>query len=300
MSNIADEYEQWFRNGNRAIEEFIGARALSADDLHACVFADQFLRNEAGLELDTGRYARLLPAIAREPDLQAELWIEAYGYAEETTAWSDANREQFLREVPQQLRASVEAAICSGDEVTSAAPPDLSTHSTRLPEIPRYRIERELGRGSFGVVYRAWDLQLERSVALKVLQHPLSTEDLFAEARVVAKLETPGIISVYDCGIEAGGQSFFVTPLLQGSDLRTWADSIHRSDWPRICTLFVRLCQALGVAHQAGIVHRDIKPTNIIVRDDDQPCLLDFGLALSRSGNQAHMGASHPGELVGT
>ncbi|MEM0925762.1 MAG: serine/threonine-protein kinase, partial [Planctomycetota bacterium] len=147
--------------------------------------------------------------------------------------------------------------------------------------------------GTFGIVYRAWDLQLQRDVAVKIINTTAADEALFAEARIVAKLDDPGIVSVFDCGIDPLGRTFIVTSLLHGSDLSQWSEKA-RGDQNRVIRLFVTLCDSLAAAHDAGIVHRDLKPSNLIIREGDRPSILDFGLAL------AEWNPGRRGELVGT
>ncbi|MEM6468498.1 MAG: protein kinase [Planctomycetota bacterium] len=290
MSEIGDEYERCFVSGQRDVVEFVAGRDLSMEDLAECLFTDLHLRHVAGEPLEAWRYAQLLPVVATNHDLQVDLHLEAFGYLEEVGPVSESSRNAFLGLIPAIIREQVSSRLASEQPI------DELRESDTLPIVARYRIDEEIGRGAFGVVYKAWDKQLERPVALKVLhnQSLQSNDDLFAEARLVAKLEVAGIVSVYDCGIEASGRSFFVTAFLDGVDLRSWLESIDQDAWDRICGLFIRLCDSLSTAHSAGIVHRDIKPSNIIVREGDYPCLLDFGLAI---GGLNH---GRKGELVGT
>ncbi|MEM1226301.1 MAG: protein kinase [Planctomycetota bacterium] len=290
MNKIADEYESWFSEGHRNVVEFVAGRELSEDDLEECLFTDLHLKHLANEPLEVGRYAEQFPSVAANHELQIDLWLEAFGYLEETASETASIRNDFLESIPSSIREQVEIQLASEQSRGQSPASDM------LPVVPRYQIEDEIGRGSFGVVYRAWDKQLERPVALKVLhsQSTQSNEDLFAEARLVAKLDVPGIVSVYDCGVETGGRSFFVTAFLDGVDLQQWIESVDQDDWTRTCWLFMRLCESLAIAHAAGIVHRDIKPSNIIVRQGDDPCLLDFGLAIGGPNT------GREGELVGT
>ncbi|MEM6365286.1 MAG: serine/threonine-protein kinase, partial [Planctomycetota bacterium] len=290
MSEIADEYEQWFAKGKRGLAEFAQRRELTDDEFEDCLFADLHLRHSVGEPLDVAGYVKQFSRIASNHELQVELWLEAYGYFEESDTFSTSIREAFLTAIPDAIRATVTQQLANEPAPLAPAVDDV------WPVVPRYRIDREIGRGAFGVVYQAWDTQLDRSVALKVLhsQSNQSDEDLFAEARLVAKLDAPGIISIYDCGTEASGRAYFVTAYLDGIALHRWAESLESGQWVRVCQLFIRLCDSLTVAHTAGIVHRDLKPSNIIVREGEEPCLLDFGLAISsrRLGRK--------GEWVGT
>lgn len=159
----------------------------------------------------------------------------------------------------------------------------------------RYRLEAELGRGGMGVVYGAHDLLLDRAVAIKVLNETgIGTEGrarLLREAQAVAKLDHPHIVPVYDAG-EVDDAPFIVMQLVRGQNLRE-AGTIPL---PQIITLAMQLCDALGHAHQRGIVHRDVKPENIVVTPEGAAKLMDFGLAHSQSASRL----TQEGMLMGT
>ncbi|MCB9886019.1 MAG: protein kinase [Planctomycetes bacterium] len=144
-----------------------------------------------------------------------------------------------------------------------------------------FRIVRELGRGGMGVVYEAWQRSLDRRVALKVLApalvaEPASVARFRREAAAVARLRHPGIVEVFGFGCD-DGRHWFAMELIDGEPLHRCADQ-HRS--PRAAIdLVAQVADALQHAHAAGLVHRDVKPANVIVRDDGSAVLTDFGLA---------------------
>ncbi len=147
----------------------------------------------------------------------------------------------------------------------------------------RYRFDQELGHGSMGTVYRGYDLLLERDVLVKVLNPTsLDTESrqrLLSEARAVAKLDHPNIISVYDAG-EADGTPFIVMQAFLGQSLH----EVGSLPIPQVIEIAIQVCRALEHAHHQGIIHRDVKPENIIlVKSGDRwtARLTDFGLARS-------------------
>lgn len=296
MSLIADEYERWFRRGNHDLVGFLKDRTVDDEAFRECVLTDQYLHHQIGEEKDGAEYVKQFDRVATSDSLQVELWLEAYGYQEERGVDSPELQSQFFTRVPSELHAVIQQQLAMdavGDQQGVPAKLQGSFDASK-PHLQRYRIDEEIGRGSFGIVYRGWDLQLERSVAVKVVGGDQSAKTLFAEARLAAGLEVPGIVSVYDCGIEARGRAFLVTALVQGVDLRQWSEAVQHDDYRRVACLFLLLCEALGQAHRTGIVHRDIKPTNVMVKDGDQPVLLDFGLAIG--GWQV----GRDGEWVGT
>ncbi len=153
----------------------------------------------------------------------------------------------------------------------------------------RYELVRELGRGGMGVVYLANDPVLDREIAVKVVTpdmvSPESTERFKREARVVAKMDHPSIVSVYDSG-EQEGALFFVMPFVEGMNLR----SVLRSQTLQLGELIeiaIQIADALDYSHSRGVVHRDIKPENIMVTRKEgegiRVRVTDFGLAMAPS-----------------
>ncbi|MGO9471093.1 MAG: serine/threonine-protein kinase [Isosphaeraceae bacterium] len=150
--------------------------------------------------------------------------------------------------------------------------------------IDRYRIIRLLGIGSFGRVYLAHDDELDRNVAVKVpnrerISSPQDLEAYFREAKVVAKLEHPNIVPVYDVGRTDDGLSFVVSKFIPGTDLATTLQE-RRPGFHESVKLVASVAEALHYAHSQGLVHRDVKPANILIDTRGEPFVTDFGLAL--------------------
>ncbi len=149
-----------------------------------------------------------------------------------------------------------------------------------------YTIERELGRGGQGTVYLAEDTRLGRSVALKVLEGSSTADEggqtrFQREALIASKLDHPGICTVYESGFD-GGKFYIAMRYVAGESLKhLLARPVEqaRSDRETLLRLVEQLARALHVAHEAGVVHRDLKPGNIMVTPDGRPVILDFGLA---------------------
>ena len=173
------------------------------------------------------------------------------------------------------------------EKTDSYTPADFERHGRRPPALrcfERYEVRDLLGKGGFGIVYRGYDPQLRRDVAIKVpLRSQKSslakTEAYLAEARIVAQLDHPGIVPVYDVGRTADGQCFVVSKFVAGSDLARWMDR-QRPDARTAARIVAQVAEALHHAHQQGLVHRDIKPANILIDDGGRPLVADFGLAL--------------------
>jgi serine/threonine protein kinase/tetratricopeptide (TPR) repeat protein len=154
--------------------------------------------------------------------------------------------------------------------------------------VSHYRIEAELGRGGMGVVFRAYDLHLQRQVALKMLTERISSVGdtaaaVIAEARAASALNHPSIITIYELG-EHKGQHFLVMELLSGRSLRTLLKD-GPSDVRTVLRLGTHIAEALHAAHSEGIVHGDVKPENVMVLPDGRVKLLDFGIARRFSVN---------------
>jgi LSD1 subclass zinc finger protein len=174
--------------------------------------------------------------------------------------------------------------------------------STVLPEqFGRYRVLKKLGEGGMGAVYLAEDGQLGRKVALKVPHFgpedgPEVIERFYREARVAASIEHANICAVHDVG-QVDGVHYLTMPYIDGVSL---AQQLNRKQpWPpeRAAALVIRLATALHAVHQRGIMHRDLKPQNIMLRAGDDPVIMDFGLA--RALDQGDR-LTRTGAVVGT
>jgi serine/threonine protein kinase len=177
-------------------------------------------------------------------------------------------------------------------------PDDLPRRSS--PErIGRYQVIERIGRGAMGVVYRAHDGAMGRDVALKVLMTDLEDDPdirtrFHREAEAAARLSHPNIITIFDVG-EDGDRFYIVMELLRGATLKDFLKQSDAAPIERKLDLMIQLCAGLGVAHNASIYHRDVKPGNIFVRSDGILKILDFGVARLASSS---MTAS--GFIVGT
>ncbi len=177
----------------------------------------------------------------------------------------------------------------------------------------RFVVERPLGAGGMGVVLRAKDRRLGRPVAIKVLSReltadPASRARFLREARANAGFSHPHIVQLYDVGETAAGDVYLVMELVAGRSLRALRDDASFGLAARARAL-VEVARALGAAHARGFVHRDVKPDNVMVRDDGRAVVLDFGIAkrlvdgasdASRDDSQVGGALTHDGMVLGT
>jgi serine/threonine protein kinase len=145
----------------------------------------------------------------------------------------------------------------------------------------RYRLLGEVARGGMGIVYAAEDEQLRRRVALKVLDtlggEAELADRLMREARVLARLEHPGIVPVHEVGALADGRIFYAMKFVSGQRLDQHLDSV--ASVPDRLRLFLRICDAVAFAHTRGVLHRDLKPANVMVGSFGEVLVMDWGLA---------------------
>jgi serine/threonine-protein kinase len=179
------------------------------------------------------------------------------------------------------------------------------TGSTQhLPEkLGRYEIVNELGRGAMGVVYEGTDPNIGRRVAIKTARRDVlegsgraeeMMERFLREARAAGALNHPNIITIYDAG-EQDGMAYIAMEFIQGSDLQEIIDDKKRFDLEDVIEIGTTICEALGHAHEKGIVHRDVKPANIMRVEDGTLRIADFGIARVSNSSLTQEGA-----MIGT
>lgn len=202
--------------------------------------------------------------------------------------------------------------LTTADPNTTATENRLEPGPTLPDRIGPYLIERELGSGGQGAVYLALDERLGRKVALKVLHSRIgslrasSLERFRNEAIVASRLQHPSICGVLDVGTH-DGHPYVVMPWISGSTLAEWISKGGRygadehgalASSPGLCRFFEEVALGLHAMHEVGILHRDIKPGNLMVTSEGRPVILDLGLALDTEA-QGHR-LTHPGDILGT
>ena len=167
--------------------------------------------------------------------------------------------------------------------------------------IGAYAIVRELGRGGMGAVYLAEraDGQFEKRVAIKVLKRGTDTDEVLRrfriERQILANLEHPNITRLLDAGTTSDGLPYFVMEFIEGTPITQFVQ-LENIDLRGRLKLFLKICSAVDLAHQNQIIHRDIKPTNVLVRRDGEPKLLDFGIAKLLDVNSKDADITMPAE----
>ncbi len=248
-----------------------------------------------------------------DPELTPEETRRAEEVFQVVSELPPADREAFINrecgntkiaDEVRQLLAHFQAA--PADFLRS---PALGQSSMHTPEtIGPYELKEVLGEGGMGVVYRAEQRSpVKRSVALKILKLGMNSEEILtrfeAERQSLAQLEHPNIARVYDAGTTADHRPFFVMEYVQGQAITTYCDT-HRLNCRQRIELFIKLCRGVQYAHQKGIIHRDIKPMNILVVEHDgiaQPKVIDFGVAKALQQElTATTAFTQHGQLIGT
>jgi len=200
---------------------------------------------------------------------------------------------------------------CFEPDVTTCPDDGLTLKRARLPRVVdgKYRVDGVLGRGGMGAVYRAHDMRLERDVAIKVVRpellgDPDARTRFRREAQVVARLQHPGIVAVFDYGTLPDGAAFLVMEFVRGRDLRTLLRAEGRLSPERVASLLRAIAPPVEAAHRLGVLHRDLKPENVLLPDEGVDAkVLDFGIAklvTSDEGPGEHDTLTLAGQPIGT
>jgi tetratricopeptide (TPR) repeat protein/predicted Ser/Thr protein kinase len=273
---------------------------------------DQRARWRGGDPVRVESYLEQHPSLQDDPDGVLDLIYNEIVLREEVGERPvlEEYRRRFPQfDVPVRLLFEVHQAVEEGPAPTRSAPdgpPAPAAERTPVgppggaPDVPGYEVLSELGHGGMGVVYKARQVSLNRSVALKVLlagprAGARGLSRFQSEAEVLARLQHPNIVQVYEVG-EHEGRAFFAMEYVAGASL-----SAHIAGTPRpareAARLVADLARAMHFAHERGVVHRDLKPQNVLLTPDGTPKIGDFGLAkqLDSDGGQ-----TRTGDVMGT
>jgi serine/threonine protein kinase/tetratricopeptide (TPR) repeat protein/TolB-like protein len=222
-----------------------------------------------------------------------------------------ANRYQNVREILEDLSGNAPAGA-SQPTRTGAAGQNTTANSAEIISPaglgpgsqfgPRYRIEAEIGEGGMGKVYKAHDTDLDRTVALKLVRPELAKDPSLLqrfkqELLLSSRISHRNILRIHDLG-DVGGVKFISMAYIQGMDLHELIAKTGKLRTERVVNIARQLAGALEAAHAEGVVHRDLKPRNVLITVDDHVFVSDFGLAKSLDG--ASSGVTRAGEVLGT
>jgi WD40 repeat protein len=294
-------HRRWVQGERPVVEEYLQRypQLLANRDLVlALVLQEVLLLRQGGEQPSTEELVARFPDLAE--DLRGPLSLEQFLLSSVPTAVGRAAPASEQATVPPQLPKQPTGPHAN----TAEAPTRPGTAANEdngppLASVPGYRVLGVLGKGGMGIVYRAEQTALRRTVALKMILHGdyAGAEErrrFHGEAEAVAQLQHANIVQVYEVG-EHKGLPYFSLEFCSGGSL---ADKLDGTPWEpkRAAALVQTLAQAMHAAHQAGLVHRDLKPGNVLLTADGTPKITDFGL-VKRLDVQGH---TQTGAVVGT
>jgi serine/threonine protein kinase len=245
------------------------------------------------------------------PNGGTDRWSIVRGLFEAVAALAPAQRQGFLdyacqdADIREEVESLLEADLMAD---TASLPGDRAAAQVDtaevLPEIPGYTIESVLGHGGAGSVYAARNEQTGRRVAIKVVRshghHSQAAQRFRQECRVLARLSHPGVVQMIETGTAGPGVTYLVMNFLEGRPLDRWLQE-ERPTARQSIAIVRQILAALAHAHQVGVIHRDVKPQNIMVQADGSIKLVDFGVARLHAEDGHRTGVhTETGHLVGT
>jgi serine/threonine protein kinase len=290
----------WRQGQQPRVEDFLAqAGVRDPGPIVEVLLVDQAERFRRGQGVPAETYLDSFPTVRDDPEQAVDLVFAEYLLREELG--EQPAPEEYLGRFPQYaaaLKLQVELHQAMGADrafpptwTESSATPfapgetNLQADSETLPNVPGYEIREVLGWGGMGVVYRAWQQGLNRPVALKIIKPGMDSQPVIArfevERQALALMDHTNIAQVLDAGTTDAGHPYFVMELVQGVPITEYCDS-HRLTPLERFELFIPVCQAIQHAHQKGIIHRDVKPSNVLVTLSDGnpvPKVIDFGVA---------------------
>lgn len=316
-----DAYERaWIAGQTPTLAEFIGAippdaRRLALVEMIAIEM--EYARNDRGERLTHDQVVARYPELATElreivdqfPTLHAPTPSGPSGGRPKAPATLRASGSRGLHircphcQVALELLADaplhdINCSGCGSNFSLIDGDADQSAIPT-LQQIGRFQLQSRIGVGGFGTVWKAYDAELDRTVALKIPRKGQLTakeeEFFFREARAAAQLRHPNIVSVHEVGRD-GDAIFIVSDFILGESLANWLREQHPSTRDMVL-LLAKVSDALHYAHEHGIVHRDFKPSNVVIDQQGEPHLMDFGLAKREVGEVT---MTIEGQVVGT
>ncbi|MCA8995487.1 MAG: serine/threonine protein kinase, partial [Planctomycetaceae bacterium] len=298
VDRICDEFESQIQAGKQPRIEDILAGSTEIDRNH---LLQSLLRVE--LEL-LGRQSQLSPQNSYEKRFPQDLEIVRRAFSEwrKKSAGTEPGNQTRIGNAPRRKETvslnnpAVESSRIGVRKKQSSENPDLETFG-------KFQVKRVLGKGGFGTVYHAYDPQLDRDVAVKVpllssLDTPELLERFLREARATATLRHANICPVYEIG-ELDQQPYIVMAFIQGLPLSAFINPDKPLTERQVAIIIRKVALALETAHRENVIHRDIKPDNIMIdRKSKEPVVMDFGLARRDSSQDTHL--TQEGQIMGT
>lgn len=290
LARIAADFEQAWRSSQRpSLAEFVNRVVADSRSqlLRQLLPIDEKFRRQLGESVAVDDYRQLCESHGLNPEelLPTSLGRSSKPYQAATVAPYPISNQSVPSVTNNHLPADSHSSLETTPFVlNSNSDIDAASSDGEAKFIGRYRAERILGKGGFGSVYLALDEQLGRRVAIKV-PHPHlfsdaeQAEAYIAEARTVASLDHPNIVQVFDVGSTSEYPLFVVSKFIEGDDLSSLLKR-QRFSYRKAAELIGTVADALHYAHKKALVHRDVKPGNILIARDGQPYVVDFGLAL--------------------
>ncbi|MFH1620043.1 MAG: protein kinase, partial [bacterium] len=205
----------------------------------------------------------------------------------EHIAISDASYKDIPKKI-EMLRKAADGAVFGAIGGRSAESTVIVEGSSQTPTLGRYEVTKELGKGAMGVVYLGRDPKINRTVAIKTMRLEADNADektmkeikirFFREAQAAGNLSHPNIVKIFDAG-EENDIAYIAMELLKGDDFKKWTSRENLLPLNKVVDNIASVADALGYAHKQGIIHRDIKPTNIMLLEDGAVRVTDFGIA---------------------
>lgn len=307
---VLDAFEQaWERGDSPRVESFLPASQSNRPFLLVnLVLVELEYRLRAGQSVRAEEFFERFPELLDKPENVLEVILAERRQRQHLG--QEPKSDEYLQRFPQY---QVELARQLEEGPTSLALGWLAPGAGRtvgddLPErIGRYRIDQEIARGGMGKVMRIYDEDFQRPLAMKVLLdfepwHAEQVERFLREARLTAQLQHPGIPPVQEMGRLPDGRPYFIMKLIKGKSLaallRERVSGGH--DLPRFLSIFEQVCQTLAYAHDRHVIHRDIKPGNVMVGAFGEVQVMDWGLAkVLDAREQRHPGHVEPAKPIG-
>jgi serine/threonine protein kinase len=318
VRNPADQLDRLWAGGERPeVSGFLAAYESLPPDLLTDVLRVDMQRRWSFDRRTAGYYFDSYPQVASDADCALDLVFHEFLLSQRDQA--DLNIDAFIARysaLARPLRAQIELHQALGptsnedfttpaDSTTLDAPRSAfdDPASWKLPrQFGRYRLEQVLGHGGMGTIFSAMDEQLNRRVAVKMprfhgTDQTAAIDRFYREARIAANLSHPNLCPIHDLG-QWQGHHYFTMPQLSGETLAARIRRLGCLDPITSAELIRTIARALAVAHRAGVVHRDVKPSNVMINELSDPIVMDFGLARSESSIDPRLTAS--GAILGT